>query len=1619
MNKIIKKFTAILLTIVLMSSVFVTGSSMLSMTTLAADYTSDSLYFHDQGGIYMSPLEPTSNDEVTIRLRTPKDVPQSVQLYTTDLNGSALNNYTMSKATSVGNSEFDYYEYILPATSQRYRYYFRIKESIISYKYYSALGVSSSRPSNVQHFFSVWPNFSTPDWSKGAYYYSLVPSSFYNGNTLNDVTGDINDLVNGNDVAPSRHRASFGGDLAGIIQKLSYIKDLGCTAVYMNPIWPSYDSVGYGVNNTYMIDPQYGTEEELSSLVDKLHNNDMQIMMDVLVHSVSDYNMWYNAYNMYPNVGAVQSQESPYYDLFHFNEWPSDPTKFLASIALDYNNELTRKLMYEDSDSYLKRYLAEPYNVDAYRFDAGAYLYGTDMTLNEITGTITSELKASYPDKLLVCENYTDDNNSYDHLNNGWDSAWNTPMIYAIRNFAEGNSTITTLKKNASAHLRGWPRSMALSMYVPLTTHDFVRLQNTADDAGMRTARLFQMTFLGSPSLYYGDEIDAKDYYKDSTECFDWNEDNWNKDTYSFVKALGDLRKEYSALKDGVVKYGDIDDSNDFMSFSRWDETGTVVTLINNTQSAQSRTVNVKQFDVMDGAVLTDYFTGEQYTVSNGSITLNVVSGGTVLVSGAANSEYLLSVGENTTLNNDKEYFDDFTSALNSDEFTAEGNYTIVDNNFKTSSDKTTYLTDAPINDWTIKTVLTSTLNSGEYAGLAATGGNNDGIFAGRLNKNGTNKIVLARISNGVITIYDEASDSSPDTELTIQLQRTGNYFTASYKYSDQYLWQTFDGRAFGVYSSEKIGLYSTGDAEFSFVTLGNKIDGGTSLCTPINKNADINVDFAEGRKAMDMVSWSTNGGTWDYTVGGLSKTDNTEGYFVASNIFGDFRSEVTVSAPNGTSKTGIVFGGEATPSTSKGYYLALNNAGLLTLYKDGTTTLATANVSFDTNNRVKLILERVKDRIVVYAGADMTPVISVTDDTYQSGKFALTSNGTAYFGNYTVFSVDDNWTEISDTYIKGGRIDYHKNSVILKGSSGIDVAISRKGAGYTDVYAGVELTVNTTSADGISGIALMGKEGISPFESGIVVGVQNNNSIVVLNNGEMVSTTNYAVKDNKVVLAVVHKNGAIKVYADDLLTPVITYNCAVNGGTVSLVSRNVDTAFSGFSVEDITEQDIFASAAFYETALKSKKTNLINSSAVTTTSEYVTTSNNVYSHEINNMSVAISTDYAEFANSSVTAGQRTEITGVLNSGSSTISGTNSVYNSPVITFRKVNNGTSEGYLKIRMTKNSGGMALMFGNDYLANGTYVEFFDYGNGVTERNDNIDNTFRILSDGKTVSVWINGVLVLDNYDYSATYTDVAPAAVVAFHQYYGTVSEFTWNEVPDNIFTLTDSVSLTVNDTSAVAGDTVTITKDAKVKSGTFNAIYCEDSKIKRLEILRTGFRDDKDAVNEYSITVPDTDSPILITAVLREENKADIAALGAQYKSNGFTASIRFGTHFGYDVQNGKFTVNGVEYKLQDSGTLISSVTALGAVDALDDELMRLDSAQLWGDKASNLINVKRTKYYDYCNEYIEFAATIVNIPLGKYNKVYAARGYVVGIDDSGNTKAFYTDIMYRSVNDLK
>ena len=116
----------------------------------------------------------------------------------------------------------------------------------------------------------------------------------------------------------------FGGDLRGIEQKLPYLKSLGVTCLYLNPIFEAHSNHRYNTANYARIDPLLGTEEDFRSLCASAKKLGIRILLDgVFSHTGSD-SVYFNREGRYPALGAYQSKDSPYYPWYSFRKWPDD-----------------------------------------------------------------------------------------------------------------------------------------------------------------------------------------------------------------------------------------------------------------------------------------------------------------------------------------------------------------------------------------------------------------------------------------------------------------------------------------------------------------------------------------------------------------------------------------------------------------------------------------------------------------------------------------------------------------------------------------------------------------------------------------------------------------------------------------------------------------------------------------------------------------------------------------------------------------------------------------------------------------------------------------------------------------------------------------------------------------------------------------------------------------------------------------------------------------------------------------------------------------------------------------------------------------------------------------------
>ncbi len=122
--------------------------------------------------------------------------------------------------------------------------------------------------------------------------YLIMPDRFSNGDPNNDMIDAMNEKELNRDSMFYRH----GGDLQGIIDHLDYVKDLGATALWLNPVLENDEPLesyhGYAITDHYKVDPRFGSNELYLEFVSKCHEQGLKVIMDVVYNHVGDRHYW-------------------------------------------------------------------------------------------------------------------------------------------------------------------------------------------------------------------------------------------------------------------------------------------------------------------------------------------------------------------------------------------------------------------------------------------------------------------------------------------------------------------------------------------------------------------------------------------------------------------------------------------------------------------------------------------------------------------------------------------------------------------------------------------------------------------------------------------------------------------------------------------------------------------------------------------------------------------------------------------------------------------------------------------------------------------------------------------------------------------------------------------------------------------------------------------------------------------------------------------------------------------------------------------------------------------------------------------------------------------------------
>ncbi|WP_339062945.1 glycoside hydrolase family 13 protein [Tepidibacillus marianensis] len=440
-----------------------------------------------------------------------------------------------------------------------------------------------------------------PAWFQDSVIYQIFVDRFFNGNEDGKVlNAKKNSLIHAhweNDPIYIKDEKTgriarwdfFGGNLLGVKKKLGYLKRLGIQVIYFNPIFEAQSNHKYDTGDYHKIDPMYGDEEIFRELVKEAGRLGISIILDgVFSHTGSD-SVYFNKEGNYPSIGAYQSKASPYFSWYRFNEFPHWYDCWWGIDLLPNVNELDpfyQNFIIYDSNSVLKHWLRE--GIKGWRLDVADEL--PDTFIKKFKETLLEQ----EPDAVLIGEVWEDASNKISYgqrreylLGEELDSVMNYPFRQIVIDFLLGHRNAYSIHSHLMNLYENYPIHHFYSLMNLLGSHDVPRILTVLQDAlpvnmddkkkkeiaiqRLKLAVLWQMTFPGVPSVYYGDEAGLEGGNDPlNRRGFPWGREN--KELFVWVQELIAIRNQYDVLRTG--KWISLAIDSDIYAFIRQIEEG-------------------------------------------------------------------------------------------------------------------------------------------------------------------------------------------------------------------------------------------------------------------------------------------------------------------------------------------------------------------------------------------------------------------------------------------------------------------------------------------------------------------------------------------------------------------------------------------------------------------------------------------------------------------------------------------------------------------------------------------------------------------------------------------------------------------------------------------------------------------------------------------------------------------------------------------------------------------------------------------------------------------------------------------------------------------------------------
>ena len=409
-------------------------------------------------------------------------------------------------------------------------------------------------------------------------------------------------------------------------------------------------------------------------LVDEMHKRGMRVILDGVFNHCGSFNKWMDRERIYEQQpayqdkqGAFVSSQSPYRSFFHFFKEEESAWPYNYNYDGWWGHDTLPKLNYEDSPKLVqyimdigKKWVSPPYNIDGWRLDVAADLGYSNEYNHMFWKEFRKQVKSVNPDVLILAEHYGDPGEWLQ--GDQWDSVMNydafmEPLTWFLTGMEKhSNERRTDLWGNAEIFVNSMKHFMAC-MLTPslqvamneLSNHDHSRFLTRTNHIAGRVEQLgykaaeegineavfceavaVQMTWVGAPTVYYGDEVGVVGFTDpDNRRTFPWG--NENQRLLNFHKEMIRIHKEQEILRTGSIKM--LTWANNVLAYGRFQDDEQIVVILNNSKELKEITVPVWLAEVSQNTRMCrlmytyeEGFTTEydEYIVQDGEVVVNM-----------------------------------------------------------------------------------------------------------------------------------------------------------------------------------------------------------------------------------------------------------------------------------------------------------------------------------------------------------------------------------------------------------------------------------------------------------------------------------------------------------------------------------------------------------------------------------------------------------------------------------------------------------------------------------------------------------------------------------------------------------------------------------------------------------------------------------------------------------------------------------------------------------------------------------------------------------------------------------------------------------------------------------